>query len=374
MKNILVFVNSFDYGGVTEVVKNIYRNLNRQKYSMDFVSMRCLNSDFEKEIIDKGDNIYYLSLPPLNRIPFLNYNFRNIEILKQVKKLIGKNRYDTAHIHAHADIYTKVARYLKINRIIIHAHEAVTEFYGNENVSRITNYILQKRRKLYFKSAACLAGDSRNACIAKYGKSVENDSRMKILYPPINTDRFNAGLYTEEEAVTKFGIDKSAINIIHVGRLSPVKNQKFIMDILKNLLKLKKSHFYLVGEGELREELEEYAKKIGVYENVSFLQGNTSPLIYKGMDCSVLPSISEAFGMVAVESQMMGVPCFLSTNIPRDVDIGMCEFIDLKQGAEFWADEILEYFENGSKVKNKTVVNKFTVEELMHSIDELYSL
>ena len=49
----------------------------------------------------------------------------------------------------------------------------------------------------------------------------------------------------------------------------------------------------------------------------------------------------DAFGMGAVESQLMGVKCYASSNVPKDVDIGGCEFLDLKLGAKEWARQII---------------------------------
>ena len=159
--------------------------------------------------------------------------------------------------------------------------------------------------------------------------------------------------------------------MIHVGRLNRVKNQKFLIDVLEKIQDLKKSHLYIIGDGELKDELISYADVKGVSKMMTILPGNTTPALYQLMDCSLLPSFSEAFGMVAVESQLMGVPCFVSTNVPEDVDIGMCEFLDLTCGVEYWIKHILGYDYSNCRI-NDALKKKFEVEELVTKMSDLY--
>ena len=365
MKKILMFLNSFDVGGVTNVVKEIYRNIDRTKFSMDFVRENKNVNDFDKEILSNGDNIYYYTNCPLNKIPFFNYYKQRKTIAKQILSQIKSERYDVIHIHANAIIGLHVGMKAHIPIRIMHFHEAVPDFGDNINKSKITNSIWKSRQKKYNKWATVNAGDSLNACKIKYGDNVINDPKLCVLYPPIDMEKFNPDKYSRVSAIEEFSIDENSINIIHVGRLNPVKNQKFIIDILKEIIKIKDANLYFVGDGELKMSLIDYAEKLGVLSKVHFLPPNTSPAIYKAMDCSVLPSFSEAFGMVAVESQLMGVPCLASTNVPNDVDIGGCKFLDLSVGLKVWAEQVLmsvkEHFictSKKSEFEFKTLISK----------------
>ena len=65
---------------------------------------------------------------------------------------------------------------------------------------------------------------------------------------------------------------------------------------------------------------------------------------YQAMDVFVFPSLWEGLGMVAVEAQASGLPCFVSERIPSIVDIGAGLFfqLNLDAGVSQWADRILE--------------------------------
>lgn len=370
MKNILMFLDNFDTGGVTNVVRGIYRHLNPENYCIDFVRRNGEKTDFDEEVSSRGNKIYYYTDCGLGKIPVWNYKHRQLFIARQVIRQIrdsGK-RYDVIHIHANPIIGLYIGVKLRIPVRIMHTHEAIPDFGENINRSRISAMIWKNRQRCYNNWATVKAGDSKKACCVKFGSAVQNDPKMVVLHPPIDMQRFSPASYDDQQLQT-YNVDPDAFNMIHVGRLNPVKNQKFMIDVLAQISRTKKACLYMVGDGTLKGELEQYTREKGV--NVQFLPGNTTPGLYKRMNCSLLPSFSEAFGMVAVESQLMGVPCFASTNVPEDVDIGMCEFLNLKDGAEKWAEAILSYdYKNASVDEKKKVM--FDVMQQMETLCAIY--
>lgn len=372
MKKILVFVNDFTIGGVTSLIQDIYRNLDRNEYRISFVRTVGAVYDFETEVIKNGDKIYCIENEMLNRIPLLNYAVRKNNMVKKVCEAIGDEKYDIAYIHANAAYAVPSAKKLGIPNIIMHVHEAVSDFNGNENKSKITSFVWKNRVKMYNKLVDYKLGDSKKACIAKFGEGVVNDPKMMVVNPPINMEKFNPDAYNQEEVERNFQVSKDSFNMLHVGRLCAVKNQKFLIDILKEMKKKRSTALYIVGDGDADKKLlMEYARDLGVFDDVHFLSGNTTPGIYKLMDCSLLPSFSEAFGMTAVESQLMGVPCFVSENVPEDVDAGMCSFLELNKGAKVWAEKILEYDYENAMIDSEKIKN-FDINYTLKKLEEIF--
>ena len=56
MKKILVFLHTFEVGGVTRVLKGLYRDLDRTKFSMDFIRLNKEINDFDEEIISTDES------------------------------------------------------------------------------------------------------------------------------------------------------------------------------------------------------------------------------------------------------------------------------------------------------------------------------
>lgn len=371
MKKILVFLNSFNYGGVTSLIQDIYRNIDRTKYKMDFIRLDWNRNEFDNEITENGDTVFYINNILLNKIPVLNYAIRRRNMIAQIKHVIGrKEKYDVAYIHANADYAVPAAQKLGIPIVIMHSHEAVGDFKGDEKKSRITAYLWKHRQKMYNRDVTYKVGDSLKACVAKFGDGIIGNQNMKVITPPINFDRFNPDNYLKRDPAISSLIPTNTFNLIHVGRITNVKNQGFMIEILAELNKVLDCRLFIVGDGDTS-HLTDRAKELKVLDEVVFLPGNTSPEIYKYMNCSLLPSFSEAFGMVAVESQLMGVPCFASTNVPEDVDIGMCSFLELEKGALGWATEIAGYdYEN--KSINEECANSFRIERKIEILEELF--
>ncbi len=345
MTRILVFVNSFNLGGITSLLQDIYRNLDRSRFSMSFIRPDRNRNAFDEEVKANGDFVFYYENESLGQIPVVNYTIRKHHMVKKVcNALKDAPAFDVAYIHSNHSYCLPAAKKLKIPKIVMHTHEAVSDFNGNEEKSTLIRYIWNRRVKMYNRLADYKLGDSQKACIAKFGPQVIHDPAMQVIHPPINMEKFNPTAYDRAAALAQFHIDPEKINLVHIGRLCGVKNQPFLIDVLSSVLQTKAAHLYIVGDGEAQKQaLIAYAKEKGVLEHICFLPGNTNiPLLLTAMDISLLPSFSEAFGMVAVESQLMGVPCIASANVPKDVDVGMCRFLPIDQGAQDWADTIVE--------------------------------
>jgi glycosyltransferase involved in cell wall biosynthesis len=107
-----------------------------------------------------------------------------------------------------------------------------------------------------------------------------------------------------------FGITMDQIILLSVSRLTKKKGIDDVLNALAMLdpLELKKTKYFVIGNGRDREYLRELAKSLKLNETVSFL-GNIEHLnlisYYDACDIFVLPSrrgVSESFGRVFVEA------------------------------------------------------------------------
>ena len=104
-----------------------------------------------------------------------------------------------------------------------------------------------------------------------------------------------------------------------VARLMAQKNHTRLLDIFAALKKVRPdSCLLLVGEGELRAELEAKAARLGIAQDVKFLgvQSDTS-VWYQAMDVFVMPSLFEGLPVVGMEAQASGLPACSPPASPR---------------------------------------------------------
>ena len=163
--------------------------------------------------------------------------------------------------------------------------------------------------------------------------------------PTIALDKFDMNLY---KCVKPDG----EIHLIMVGSYGERKNQKFAVSVLKELCKDRKnSTLTFVGYPRTADDpyllnLKKYVEESGLKENVTFLpQDADIPCEMAKSTIMLIPSLQEGLPNVALEAQAMGLPCFISTDVSEECNCGICAFLPLEEGAEYWAKQILNYID-----------------------------
>ena len=114
-------------------------------------------------------------------------------------------------------------------------------------------------------------------------------------------------------------LTKELVNIAVIGHLNQNKNQIEVIEALHNLLRKRiiNFHLYIIGDGELRSELEEYVKHYNMDSYVSFY-GRRSDLhaILDTIDVVVSCSKSEAFGRTLIEAMLHG--CLVISSVSEN--------------------------------------------------------
>ena len=143
-----------------------------------------------------------------------------------------------------------------------------------------------------------------------------------------------------------------------VGILNPFKNQKFLIEIAKDLPQVT---FLFVGEGPDRLMLEEQSKEL---ENVIFTgRRNDVHKFYSAFDVFAFPSFYEGFPMVLVEAQCSGVNIIMNETIDSTTQLNqnLCTALPLKK------DKWINYIEKSPIIDQ----NRFLEETLKQfNIDE----
>lgn len=127
---------------------------------------------------------------------------------------------------------------------------------------------------------------------------------------------FNAMNFSDELPQT---VHHDVFSLVNVARLTPVKNQVLLLKTLSQVnfnFRLK-----IVGDGEMRKQLQDLSKNLGLETKVEFagFHDDTSPY-YQKADLFILTSNSESFPLVLLEAADSGIPA-IST------DVGSCDQI-----------------------------------------------
>ena len=167
-----------------------------------------------------------------------------------------------------------------------------------------------------------------------------------------------------------------------IARMAPIKNHKMLILSLKKLVDQGtkvKPVLWIVGEGELSEELRDQVKELSLEEHVRFLGWHKQlGSIYKAMDIVTLSSKNEGLPVTVIEGLAMGKK-IIAPKVGGIPDI----MTDSDDGYIFKVDSVDELAEamslaikNGkigiSTKRKKHIQKKYSVKNLVKNIETLY--
>ncbi len=164
-------------------------------------------------------------------------------------------------------------------------------------------------------------------------KFIPKPFRNSIVVIPnfIDTQLFSPSISVEKKS------SSSKCTIVGVGRLASEKNWFFLFDVLSNL-KMDVA-LIIVGDGEMRMELEQEAKRLGLsVQFVGIVPNQELPVWFARADMFVLPSKFEGNPKALLEAMSCAVPVVAGA-VPGVIDIiqhgvtGFLVHLDVKQFA-----------------------------------------
>ena len=87
---VLQVIGVLDRGGAETFLMNVFDNINRDKYSFDFLVFHKKQYDYDEKVKELGGNIIYIESPKKIGI---------IKFIKELKKICKNNKYDVIHAH-----------------------------------------------------------------------------------------------------------------------------------------------------------------------------------------------------------------------------------------------------------------------------------
>lgn len=323
---ILQVVTYMGRGGLETMLMNYYRHMDRSLVQFDFLTHRHDKADYDDEIERLRGKIYHL--PRL--VPW-SPGYRHA--LNQF--FLAHPEYRIVHVHQDclSSVILKAAKKSGVPVRIAHSHSSSQD--------KDIKYPI----KLFYKRFIPRYATQLFACGEDAGRWMFNGSDFKVLKNAIDVSSYK--FQAERRALIRgsLGIPDNNLVIGHVGRFSYPKNHLYLLDVFASVhVKNPNTSLLLVGDGELRPQIEQKLQELGLKDAV-ILTGVRSdvPDLLQAMDIFVFPSLYEGLPVTLVEAQASGLPCVISSQIPVDCDLTtLIQRISLRENAMFWADKILE--------------------------------
>ena len=198
---------------------------------------------------------------------------------------------------------------------------------------------------------------------------------FEVLNNAIDTDLYTYNKEKADKVKKEFGIENKFV-VGHVGRFNYPKNHKFIIDVFNEVQKVKEdSVLMLIGDGDLRHEIEQKVRDLGLSDKVIFtgVRSDVNDLM-QGMDVFLFPSIYEGLPVTMVEAQASGIKCIISDKVPLECKMTKnVEVVKLEESPQNWAEEVLKYEKyERQNTKEEIVKANFDIKANAKYLQEFY--
>lgn len=285
-----IFIGSLERGGTQRNCVNISNMLSTHGHKVSITTVRLTSKDgYQSEL---NENIKFSSL---------NKNSTLVSALS-IFKIIKKIDKQTNIFIMNYELIPFVIFTLKIlkmpNRILVRNMNYFSkEIESKKNISG----------KFFLRNLLMIAIPKCNVVIHQC-KEMKDD--FDSYFSSFNNKSIVINNVLDASNDYIMPIDDKKKYMLCVGRLAPQKNFKLAIDILNAYInKYGDIKLLIIGDGELRHELESYAKELNLENHIKFLgMQNSITSYYKGAYVTILTSDYEGFPNVLIESIHSGTP------------------------------------------------------------------
>lgn len=363
---VLQFTVAATKGGRTLYVLNNWKYIDKTRFQFDFITFNA-KLDFEQQLIDEGCNVYHMSCyPEANMAQFI----------KEFDAILDRH-YDVIHIHTSfwKDTIVEQRAMLKgVRKVIIHSHNMGSGEWLNKPDEETQKRHFEVQAGLNENIATDFWACSAGAAKWLYGDKIKSD-QIKIMRNAIDTQRFSYNPDLRIQVRKELGIDNSFV-IGHVGKFVYQKNHKFLVEVYNEVQKkCSNTILLLIGSGELRTDIEEQVKNLGLGTKVRFVdfQSDVSKY-YQAMDAFAFPSFFEGLPFVLIEAQTAGLPCLCSDQISEE--ILLTENIQRLRldNIDVWVNKILEVSQGYERKDGSKLISDagYDIHEQIKRIEKEY--
>jgi glycosyltransferase involved in cell wall biosynthesis len=275
--------------GVKRLFAWMIPRFDADRYNVSLVSLR--KKDLSEETLESfGVDITYLHKSKFDPAT-----------LSALLKVIDRKKIDILHLHGYgATTFGRIAGAMRHLPTIVHEHANLTDTPWFQKIADTALEPVTDIAIAVSKSTADFVINARKIPAAK----------VKVVYLGVPLEDFSRPRSHDEiqAARAELGIAPDDVAIGSVTRLHDSKGNSFLVDAARLVLRERPhARFFIVGEGPLRESLEQQAGALGLGDRFVFAGfAKDVARVLSAFDISVFPSLWEGTPLTVFEALAMG--------------------------------------------------------------------
>lgn len=305
-KKVAIILSSFGFGGAERMVSRLVSHLNLEEVQAEVICVygEPKHNQMEQVILDHGVHICYIR----KGLGF------SVKALWRVYKELQRFSPDVIHTHLSGAIYSSPWIMLHSVNMLHTVHNMPAREFGKSK--RMVMRLLYRTGKAI---PVAISDEIRRLM----GETYKKTPPVELVYNPVDVERYSSVVKKPHDGFT----------VINVGRLEPQKNHKMLVDAFEIAIqKLPFSNLLIVGDGPLRDVVQNYIISKGLKERITLVGRVENVEDYlAGADVFVLSSDYEGLPLSILEAMAAGLP-IVSTDVGGVKDIVTNNGILTKKG------------------------------------------
>lgn len=282
---ILQVIPYFCFGGAETMCENLTYALLEQGHQVSVVSLYAERTPISERMEQAGVQIIYLD----KKLGL------DVSMIPKLVKIIRQQKPDVVHTHLDVIKYAVAAAKIAGVKKCVHTVHNVADKEAEGKLQKMINSFYFK---LGWSVPVALSPQVQETIVEFYGMKVR---QVPVIYNGVDLSRCLPK--TNYQAA-------DMLKLVHIGRFNEQKNHRRLLDAFRLLVQaFPNTQLQLLGDGELMEEIRQYARDLELENKVSFLgsQSNVYPYLHDA-DVFVLPSDYEGMPMTIIEAMGTGLP------------------------------------------------------------------
>ena len=350
--------------GVKRLFAWMIPRFDRERFNVSLVSLR--KKDVSEETLESfGVDITYLHKSKFDPAT-----------LPALLKVIDRKQIDILHLHGYgATTFGRLAGAMRRIPTILHEHANLTD---TPWFQKVADTALEPVTDI-----ALAVSQSTADFVIKARRIPER--KVKVVYLGVPLEEFSRERTTDEirAAREELGIAPTDFAIGTVTRLHESKGNAYLVDAAAQVLQQRpQARFFVVGEGPLREPLEQQARALGLGDRFVFAGfAKDIPRVVSAFDVSVFPSLWEGTPLTVFEALAMG-KAIVATDADGLVDVLTTErdaiIVPRRNAAALAAGLIRTIDEPQTRVRLRaaaaTTGRQYDIAAFVRKMEQLYEL